>query len=649
MRAAKWRLTLRVITALIWIVSVIWLVTEPGFEPLIGFLGGLIPLIASLTESDSARSTDWRADIARRNRETLLKRLQQDSEAMLQDPLQEVQRVALGMELQPDAVNPLAAMPRLTDDAAQPLRSGTTIAQVFEGCQDGLLILGAPGAGKTTLLHELAIELLNRAGHTDHAAIPVIFNLASWAQEQKSLEEWLVDEFALRFQNRAYGQELVDGNALLLLLDGLDEVRADARAACVSTINAYRAADRGFVQIVVCARQAEYAQVQKHVSLALDSAVLLQPLTDDQVDAYLVQGGDRLAALRDMIAADDQLREWAHTPLWLSVMTVAYGGKSVEDVQALMRDGAGRKHLFEQYVEEIFRLKAVRDESECKQITHWLAWLAHQMRQRNSTEFYIEELQPDWLPTERHKEYRRALMWNFGLAGGLLDGLAGALAIWLLFGLVFGVIIASILASTSGLVFGLTIGLTAGKKPDIETAEQLRFAWFPFIDEVIEEFYRKRKAVLRTWLAGGLVIGLPVAFANGPLFGLLTGFLVGAAMGFGYGWAQGLTSGLKRSLTTTSLETQASPNQGIRRSVRSALTGGLVYGLAYGLAYGPAFGLVFGPWVGLERILGHVLILTLFGILLGSQVGGVMLYGGLAVIQHLRPFRENKSSKLAAV
>lgn len=635
MRAAKWRLTLRVITALIWIVSVIWLVTEPGFEPLIGFLGGLIPLIASLTESDSARSTDWRADIARRNREILLKRLQQDSEAMLQDPLQEVQRVALGMEPQPDAVNPLAAMPRLTDDADQPLRPGITIAQVFEGCQDGLLILGAPGAGKTTLLHELAIELIKRAGYTDHAAIPVIFNLASWAQEQKSLQEWLVDEFALRFQNRAYGQELVDGNALLLLLDGLDEVRADARAACVNAINAYRAADRGFVQIVVCARQTEYAEVQEHVSLALDSAVLLQPLTDAQVDKYLAQGGERLAALRDVIADDAQLRDWAHTPLWLSVMTVAYADQSVEDVQVLMGDGAGRARLFAQYVQRMFVHKNVRDETERKQILHWLAWLAHQMRKRNQTEFYIEELQPDWLSFDAFQTYFQALRWSAGLLMVVIEFLIIAAPIGSIAGILVGVAARLIGGTSAGLIWGkvagLTIWIVAGLQftsqdinylnlrgtLKIQTVEQLSFSRAAYRHAIYKSFrFENRYLILfavTAGFAGTIAWGIPL----GVILGLVAGLLI--ALGT-----------FHSAITRSPLATKSIPNQGILRSWRTTLVGGLA-GIPAGMGSGLIVGLATGIAFGIEVAVVAVLSMPFF-IVLGS---GIWSYGGLAIIQHL--------------
>src|SRR5262250_2004451 len=56
-----------------------------------------------------------------------------------------------------------------------------------------------------------------------------------------------------------------------------------------------------------------------------------------------------------------------------------------------------------------------------EQITHWLSYLARQMRRQNQTLFYIEQMQPYWLP----KLWQRSLYRALGgiLLGGLLGGL----------------------------------------------------------------------------------------------------------------------------------------------------------------------------------------------------------------------------------
>jgi len=69
---------------------------------------------------------------------------------------------------------------------------GTTIETIFSDISERrLLILGDPGAGKTVLLLQLAEALLAQAERTPSARVPIVFNLASWAQARKPIIEWM--------------------------------------------------------------------------------------------------------------------------------------------------------------------------------------------------------------------------------------------------------------------------------------------------------------------------------------------------------------------------------------------------------------------------------------------------------------------------
>src|SRR5262249_8882800 len=157
---------------------------------------------------------------------------------------------------------------------------GTPIHAVFDDLAGELLILGAPGAGKTTMLLELARDLLERAQHDAAHPIPVVFNLSTWAAQHPPINTWLVDELSKRYDvPRKIGQAWVDGGTILPLLDGLDEVALDQRAACVEAINAYHGA-HGPLRLVVCSRSAEYELLA--VRLQFQGAVVIQPLAMDQ-------------------------------------------------------------------------------------------------------------------------------------------------------------------------------------------------------------------------------------------------------------------------------------------------------------------------------------------------------------------------------
>jgi predicted NACHT family NTPase len=80
---------------------------------------------------------------------------------------------------------------------------------------------------------------------------------------------------------RKLAQAWVDA-AQILLLDGLDEVALEHRAACVEAINVFRQ-HHGLLPVVVCGRVADYETLETR--LRLQGAVVVQPLMPEQVRA----------------------------------------------------------------------------------------------------------------------------------------------------------------------------------------------------------------------------------------------------------------------------------------------------------------------------------------------------------------------------
>jgi hypothetical protein len=208
-------------------------------------------------------------------------------DGLLEQSLAKELRIALDLTEQPDAVElPLNALVQELKHPARPLPSGTPIIKIFEQIGGTLLILGAPGAGKTTLLLELARDLIARAEQDEEHPIPVVFNLSSWATKRQPLNDWLVEELNTKYDvPRKIAQEWVNTDVVLPLLDGLDEVAAEHREVCVEVINTYRQ-EHGLVPLSVCSRVADYEALT--TKLRLQSAVVVQPLTKQQIDAYLV-------------------------------------------------------------------------------------------------------------------------------------------------------------------------------------------------------------------------------------------------------------------------------------------------------------------------------------------------------------------------
>jgi len=154
------------------------------------------------------------------------------------------------------------------------------IVQYFETASGRLLLVGKPGSGKTILLLQLVLHLL--ANSPQH--LPAIVNLATWNQKYCSLDAWLHEILPTELGvNKALAKRLVQEDRLVLLFDGLDEVKAEDRPSCLKAIDNYgRVAER---QYVISSRMEEYREIP------LDAPVNLQievgPLSKEQLKAEL--------------------------------------------------------------------------------------------------------------------------------------------------------------------------------------------------------------------------------------------------------------------------------------------------------------------------------------------------------------------------
>ena len=301
----------------------------------------------------------------RRGLDILLRKVRQYwIDGVLEKSLFQAILIDLGMTRMQDAVdNPFAETPwtgQLERPGAetQPLAPQQKLADVFEEEGGSLLILGEPGSGKTISMLALAGDLLARAESDPLRPVPAVFNLSAWTLPYTTLEDWLAAELSARYQiPRKIGQGWLAESRLLPLLDGLDELDVQRRAACVEAINRFTQ-DAGLVGAVVCCRLQEYIDLPTRLSL--NAAVRLLPLGDDQVQGYLAAAGERLAGLRSLLPRDSAMRIEARSPLMLSLMSRAYQDLPVDQ---LLREGgvsaaARRKRLMDAYVARMFRRAA---------------------------------------------------------------------------------------------------------------------------------------------------------------------------------------------------------------------------------------------------------------------------------------------------
>lgn len=543
--------------------------------------------------------------------------------------------IALRFHEQSDAVvNPWerdVQPPRQSEQSLASQKHTTHIYDAFQGSGKELLILGEPGAGKTTLLLELARVLLDHAKQDEIDQIPVVFNLSSWALKRQSLTSWLIDELNTKYYvPRELGQAWVTKNQLALLLDGLDEVKEEYRAACIEAINTYRQEQGGMIPMVVCSRKADYFTGQRR--LQLHSAVTVQPLTHDQIEAYLSSMGEQLEDVRALLQSEPALQELTTIPLMLRILSQAYAGKSVEAFQKA-GDSITMQQVFTAYVENMFQRRGIKKRFTQAQTIHGLKWLAQKLAQHSQTQFYIERMQPNWLEGRQRFFYRVAVRMSILLVSGLAAGLGGGLVIALAGFLLINRIEQQQLSYSPFIFMGIagflgivTGGLLHRMEREIKPAEIVAWSWRGMWKSI-----EPRRRVLLIVLVFVLLFGLFCGFGIGRSEGLINGLSAGLIFGLFGGFLGGSVSeAISKVLSSAAKDKpDAVTNQkqriSLQKRVLLGLVSMLVFVLFFGLFIGLPAGLFYGLINGLPAGLLYGLVVGLVSGLVSGLIGGLVI------------------------
>ena len=545
-----------------------------------------------------------------RRRTVLLNKVRQNwIEGVLRKSLHTKILIDLNLEKREHFVQvPLSTKP-FTEDIREISLKETTETDIFEGIGTGrtLLILGEPGAGKTVTLLKLAESLIAKTQDDLSQALPVVLNLSSWTQQRQSIADWLVQELSEKYHvPKSLGKAWVQQEQLVLLLDGLDEVDAKYRNACVTALNQF-VQEHDSTELVVCSRIRDYENLSEH--LKLRSAIYVQPLTWQQIDQFLEHAGESLASLRMILRQNPELQELASCPLILSIMSLAYQNRSAELLTQNKMPEEQKKQLFDAYIEQMFIFQSKKQLYSKHQTLYWLKKVAQGMLQSSQTIFLIEKLQPNWLSYP----YRRiGYKTSCALVLGLLFGLAGLLDVflWEVYkypdGWFLG--LTTLFYGPPALLVGLIYGVVVGFSKKIETVETLKWSWGKFFN------------FFRMGLILGLLTGLILCVA-GAILTAAQGDSLSAERFIGVIFASvppslllGLFLGLSRGFRGSDLQQSSIPNQGIWESAKNALIVGLLFSLIWSFVLGPILELPGG----------------LFGGLMSASV-----YGGSACFRHL--------------
>jgi hypothetical protein len=322
---------------------------------------------------------------------------------------------------------------------ATPLPPETALIDQFNAIRPlrRLLILGAPGSGKTVALVELLKALIEEAKENASQPIPVVFNLSTYGlpPEGRDFNNWLITQLEEQYSvTKSRGRRFIESQKLLLLLDGLDEVRPSLQNICIRRINEFlRTYER--TECVICSRLTEYTTTFE--KLQLEASLKLQPLTPDQAVEYLEDHSNdlNLRGLIQAIRQNSDFQQLAETPLMLNVMAIAYQDLETADLQHFESPEDHRRYLYDVLINRLLNRKRTVDGNwlpgsrsedylySQQEILDWLIWLAKHMSDRDQTIFFIEQLQPTWLDTSRQRrDYRLNSHALMGVVLGVISG-----------------------------------------------------------------------------------------------------------------------------------------------------------------------------------------------------------------------------------
>jgi hypothetical protein len=478
---------------------------------------------------------------------------------------------------------------------------------VYGGLDSGRMILvGTPGAGKTGAMIRLLLDAVKHRKGIREAEVratvpvPVLLTAYDWLPEHEELAAWvarrLQDEHSFlkaKVGPVSAARALVDAGAISILIDGVDEMPTEARAAVLRQIGA-QAGHR----IVLSSRTDELVQAVARGHLDGAAALELAAVTAEQAADYLRSRTvhPTPARWRTVIQhlRDHEASAVAHaldSPLMLSLLLDTYLPLDPVDELTDLERFPGRHQIEDHLLARVLptayapRAGTTAPLYTPQQARRWLGFLAAQMNEAGTRDLAWWRIS-QWLPSRKLK---LAVGLMFGPGAGLVAGLLLALAFGLAFGpttgLTAGPVIGLTVALTAGLRSGLTVGLAPG--PGVGSAVGLEFG-------IPVGLTAGRVYDIEYGLATGLTVGLEVAITVAVTIGLTIG----------------LTSRLTSGLGTTVYDGFPPQYRGLKRRNRlligdiatglaAGLIIGLVIGLAGGLAFGLRAGLVAGPTVGL--------------------------------------------------
>lgn len=446
------------------------------------------------------------------------------------------------------------------------------VADVFAQLPTGrLVVLGQPGAGKTVLAMQLTRDLLRRRRHGQ--PVPVLLPIASWNPNTEHIHAWIaaqLEEAYPTLRKRSILRDvtmalhLAQTHRILPILDGLDEMAPELRAASIRSLNRALGSTE---PLVLTSRPIEFRQAVKGGSqdeeessaqinrpLVAAAVVELLPLKLDDIKVYLWEATPehevpKWDAVFDRLRhePDGPLALAMSTPLMTALARVAYSETTANPAELLDERLNERsdieEHLLDRLVPAAYADEMRADSRPCRwtstQAQNWLQFLANHLDRLGSRDllwWQIDQAVP-----------RRTIAMMAGLVGGLAYGIAGGLVYELLRDqYIYGPTIAMIAARAPafGIAFGLLIAFGSESAKNSSSATRWLRRKFRF------DTGQLMNACAAVSLMIGFIPRFVIALVDGTKLDKKMSFLQELTFGLTISLIDGLTLALVMTLIT---------------------------------------------------------------------------------------------------
>ncbi|WP_405535209.1 NACHT domain-containing protein [Streptomyces sp. NBC_00075] len=263
-----------------------------------------------------------------------------------------------------------------------------------------LVILGEPGSGKSVLALRLARELIDN--HTAGAPVPVVFALHTWNEPTTGWRQWLADTLAerypqypqLREQRNGHitlARELVNHDRILPVLDGLDELPPQLRAAAIRQLPS-----DGPV-IVTSTAEGYTAAAEAAGPVPAATEITLSEIDSRELAQYLPQSSP--ADWTPVVEPPDSqnpaataVREALRTPLMITLAREVYRAKPSE-LLAVAADGgspAVERNLLNAFIPTVYSEELREPQKKRRRGSR--EWHTKDEEDRETTRRYVQAL-----------------------------------------------------------------------------------------------------------------------------------------------------------------------------------------------------------------------------------------------------------------